>query len=174
MRLPFEVGSANLHSMADILPKRTPQTIADERVTQILKAADSWASDVPAPLTPSVRAVCIRLAEMIADARHEHRPNPDQLDPDALQALDLIAARLRSPATIRGLEGELEALSALELRATGSWAVVPSAQSEWTATAIAYLEQRAATLPASEHPGDYWADDLVAGVIASIRALVAG
>ena len=54
--------------MADILPKRTPQTIADERVTQILRAADSWAAEVPAALTPSVRAVCIRLAEMIADA----------------------------------------------------------------------------------------------------------
>lgn len=168
------MGSANLHSMADILPKRTPQTIADERVTQILRAADSWAAEVPAALTPSVRAVCIRLAEMIADARHAHRPNPDQLDPEAAQVLDLIAARLRAPATIRGLEGELEALSALELRATGAWAVVPSAQSEWTATAITYLEQRAATLPATEHPGDYWADDLVAGVIASIRALVAG
>ncbi len=160
--------------MADIPPKRTPQTIADERVTQILKAADSWASDAPAALSPAVRAVCLRLAEMIADARHEHLPNPEPLDPEAGQALDLIAKRLRAPASVRGLEQELEALSALELRATGAWAVVPSAQGEWTATAIAYLEQRAATLPAAERPGDYWADDLVAGVIASVRALVAG
>jgi hypothetical protein len=160
--------------MADILPKRTPQTIADERVKQILRAADSWAADVPAALTPSVRAVCIRLAEMIADARHQHRLNPEPLDPDTVQALDLVATQLRAPATIRGLEDELQALSELELRATGAWAVVSSAQSEWTATAIAYLEQRAAALPPSDHPDDYWADDLVAGVIASIRALVAG
>lgn len=160
--------------MAEFPPKRTPQIIADERVTQILRAADSWAADAPAPLTPVVRAVCLRLAEMIADARHEHLLNPEPLDPDAGLALDLIAKRLRSPATTRGLEEELEALSALELRATGSWAVVPSAQSEWTATAITYLEQRAATLPVAERPGDYWADDLVAGVIASFRALVAG
>ena len=160
--------------MADIPPKRTPQTIADERVTQLLRAADSWASDVPPALTPSVRAVFLRLAEMIADARHEHLHNPEPLDPDAGKALDLIAKRLRSPAAIRGLESELEALSALELRATGSWAVVPSAQSEWTATAVTYLEQRAASLPPADRPGDYWADDLVAGVIASIRALVAG
>ena len=75
---------------------------------------------------------------------------------------------------MRGLESELEALSALELRATGAWAVVPSAQAEWTATAIAYLEQRASELPAGERPEPYWADDLVAGVIASVRALVAG
>lgn len=160
--------------MADIPPKRTPQIVADERVTQILRAADSWAADVPAALTPSVRAVCLRLAEMIADARHQHLLNPEPLDPDAAQALDLVASRLRDPATTRGLEHELEALSTLELRATGAWAVVPSAQSEWTATAIAYLEQRAAALPPSERPGAYWADDLVAGVIASFRALVAG
>ncbi len=160
--------------MAEIPPKRTPQTIADDRVKQILRAADSWAADAPASLTPSVRAVCLRLAEMIADARHEHLLNPEPLDPDAGLALDLIAERLRSPGTIQGLEQELEALSALELRATGSWAVVPSPQTEWTATAVAYLEQRAATLPAADRPGDYWADDLVAGVIASVRALVRG
>jgi len=160
--------------MAEIPPKRTPQTIADERVTQLLRAADSWASDVPPPLTPSVRAVFLRLAEMIADARHEHLNIPDPLDPDAGKALDLIARRLRAPAAIRGLEGELEALSALELRATGSWAAVPTAQSDWTATAIAYLEQRAGSLPPADRPGDYWADDLVAGIIASIRALVSG
>lgn len=160
--------------MMEIPPKRTPETIAEERVKQILRAADSWASDVPAPLTPAVRAVCLRLGEMIADARHEHLLSPEPLEPEAIQALDLVAARLRDPSVVQGLESELEALSALELRATGSWAVVPSAQSEWTATAITYLEQRAAALPPSEHPGDYWADDLVAGVIASIRALVSG
>lgn len=160
--------------MADLLPKRTPQTVADERVAQILRAADSWASDVPAALAPAVRAVCLRLGEMIADARHEHLLNPEPLDPEAIQALDLVAGRLRDPAIVEGLETELEALTALELRATGSWAVIPSAQSEWTATAISYLEQRAEALPAAERPGDYWADDLVAGVIASIRALVSG
>jgi len=160
--------------MAEFPPKRTPQTIADDRVEQILRAADSWASDVPAPLVPAVRAVFLRLAEMIADARHEHLNISEPLDPDAGKALDLIAIRLRAPASIHGLEVELETLSALELRATGSWAVVPSAQSEWTATAITYLEQRAAALPPADRPEDYWADDLVAGVIASIRALVAG
>jgi len=168
------VGSANVHSMADILPRRTPESIAAERVAQILRAADSWAADVPAALTPAVRAVCLRLAEMIADARHQHLLNPEPLDPDAARALDLVASRLRDPETIRGLEAELEALTTLELRATGAWAVVPSAQSEWTATAISYLEQRAAALPASDRPEPYWADDLVAGVIASVRALVAG
>lgn len=160
--------------MAEFPPRRTPQTIADERVKQILRAADSWSSDVPAALTPAVRAVCLRLAEMIADSRHQHLLNPEPLDPDAEQALDLVAKRLRAPGTVEGLEQELEALAALELRSTGSWASVPAAQSEWTATAILYLEQRAAALPAADRPPDYWADDLVAGVIASVRALVAG
>jgi hypothetical protein len=160
--------------MGEILPKRTPQTIADARVAQILRAADSWAAEVPPPLVTPVRAVCLRLAEMISDSRHQHLLNPDQLDPDTADALDIMAERLRAPDTIRGVEMELEALTALELRATGSWATVPSAQSEWTATAINFLEQRAAALPPDERPGDYWADDLVAGVIASIRALVGG
>lgn len=140
---------------------------------QILRAADSWAADAPATLMPAVRAVCLRLAEMIADARHRHLLMPEPLDPDAARALDLVASRLRAPETVRGIESELEALTSLELRATGAWAIVPSAQSEWTATAITYLEQRAASLPAGDRPGDYWADDLVAGVIASVRALVA-
>ena len=96
---------------------------------QILRAAESWASDAPPTLTPAVRAVCLRLAEMIADARHQHLLNPEPLDPDAARALDLVATRLRAPAAMRGVESELEALSTLELRATGAWAVVPSAQS---------------------------------------------
>ena len=160
--------------MADALPRRSPQTIADERVRQILQAADSWASDVPTPLTPSVRAVFLRLAEMIADSRHEHPPGAAPLDADSAEALNLVATRLRAPAITRGLEEELEALTALELRATGSWSTVPGAHSEWTATAVTYLERRAADLPAAERPPEYWADDIVAGVIASVRALVAG
>lgn len=160
--------------MADILPKRTPESVADERVAQILRAADSWSADTPEALTPAVRAVFLRLAEMIADARHQHLVTPEPLDPEAVRALDLVATRLRAPATTRGLEGELEALSQIELRSTGSWATVPSAQAEWSATAIRYLEERAAALPAGERPGDYWADDLVAGIIASVRSLVAG
>ena len=35
-----------------------------------------------------------------------------------------------------------------------------------------YLERRAADLPPDERPDPYWADDLVAGVIASLRSLM--
>jgi len=160
--------------MADILPRRTPDSIADERVAQILRAAQAWASDVPAALAPAVRAVFLRLAEMIADARHQHLLTPEPLDPEAVRVLDLVAGKLRGPEMMQGIEVELEALTAMELRSTGSWNAVPSAQFEWTSTAIQYLEQRAEGLPASERPDAYWADDLVAGVIASIRSLVAG
>lgn len=141
---------------------------------QILRAADSWSAEVPEALSPAVRAVCLRLAEMIADARHHHLDAPEPLEADAAEALALVAERLREPGTIRGVEGELEALTEMELRPTGSWATVPSAHAEWTSTAIRYLEQRAATLAPPDRPGEYWADDLVAGVIASVRALVAG
>ena len=60
----------------------------------------------------------------------------------------------------------------MELRSTGSWAVVASAQTEWITTAIRYLEGCAARLPPGERPDPYWADDVVAGVIASVRALI--
>ena len=73
---------------------------------------------------------------------------------------------------IDGIEAHLEALAELELRSTGSWATVPTAQSEWVTTAIQYLEDRAAALPAAERPDPYWADDVVAGIIASVRAVI--
>jgi hypothetical protein len=60
----------------------------------------------------------------------------------------------------------------LELRSTASWATVASAQTEWITTAIRYLEASAAKLPPGERPDPYWADDVVAGIIASVRALI--
>jgi len=49
---------------------------------------------------------------------------------------------------------------------------VEGAQTEWIATAIQFLEKKSAALPAGERPDAYWADDVVAGVIASVRALI--
>jgi hypothetical protein len=86
--------------------------------------------------------------------------------------LSLIADRLRAPEVTRGLEPHLQALADLELRSTGSWATVASAQTEWITTAIRYLETSARQLPAGERPDPYWADDVVAGIIASVRALI--
>ncbi|MDQ3426942.1 MAG: hypothetical protein M3477_03845, partial [Gemmatimonadota bacterium] len=37
---------------------------------------------------------------------------------------------------------------------------------------IQYLESCVAKLPAGERPDSYWADDVVAGIIASARALI--
>jgi hypothetical protein len=70
------------------------------------------------------------------------------------------------------IEQHLKALAELELRSTGSWAVVASAQSEWITTAIQYLESCARRLPEAERPDPYWADDVVAGIVASARALI--
>jgi hypothetical protein len=47
-----------------------------------------------------------------------------------------------------------------------------SAQNEWITTAIRYLESCASKVPAAERPDPYWADDVVAGIIASVRALI--
>jgi hypothetical protein len=52
-------------------PRRpTPEAQADQRIADILRAADSWSKEAPGALTPAIRAVCIRLAEMVADQRH--------------------------------------------------------------------------------------------------------
>jgi hypothetical protein len=51
-------------------------------------------------------------------------------------------------------------------------ATTSSAQTEWITTAIRYLEGCAARLPDGERPDPYWADDVVAGIIASVRALI--
>jgi hypothetical protein len=83
-----------------------------------------------------------------------------------------VADRLRSVPVTEGLEEHLKALEELELRSTGSWSMVATAQTEWITTAIHYLEICAARLPEGERPDPYWADDVVAGIIASARALI--
>ena len=161
-----------LNGMTDAANRRTAEAQADERIQDILRAADSWSREAPSALLPAIRAVCIRLAEMVADQRHYLAPLPEPQESERRVVLTLVADRLRSPAVTRGLESHLSALADLELRSTGSWAAVDAAQTEWITTAIRYLEGAANALPASERPDPYWADDVVAGIIASARALI--
>jgi hypothetical protein len=121
---------------------------------------------------PAIRAVCIRLAEMVADQRHYLAPLPEPQETERRTVLSMVADRLRSKTVTDGVELHLKELEELELRSTGSWAMVASAQTEWITTAIRYLESCVARLPADERPDPYWADDVVAGVIASVRALI--
>ncbi|HSC58314.1 MAG TPA: hypothetical protein VLC11_02030 [Gemmatimonadales bacterium] len=152
--------------------KRSPAQAADEKLADIQKAAGSWAREVPTALQPAVRAVCIRLAEMVADQRHYLAPLPSAQESEREQMLKLLVERLTSKAAVAGIEQELKDLSEMELRATGSWSLVPTAQSEWINTAIGFLDQRGKALPKPEQPDPYWADDLVAGVVASVRAVI--
>jgi hypothetical protein len=149
-----------------------PDAVATRRLNEILRAADSWSKEVPAPLTPPIRAVCLRLAEMVADQRHYLQPLPQAQEQERRTVLSLLAERLRSPQVVSGLEPHLQGLSDLELRATGSWAINASAQTQWISTAIQYLEQCANRLPAGERPDAYWADDVVAGIVASVKAII--
>jgi hypothetical protein len=154
-------------------PRRpTPETQAEQRITDILRAADSWSKEAPGALTPAIRAVCIRLAEMVADQRHYLAPLPEPQESERRTVLTMVADRLRSGTVTEGLTPHLKALEELELRSTGSWSMVETAQSEWITTAIRYLERCAAELPAADRPDPYWADDVVAGIIASVRALI--
>jgi hypothetical protein len=158
--------------MSDTSRRPSPEQQAEQRIGEILRAAASWAREAPGALEPAIRAVCVRLAEMVADQRHYLAPLPEPQESERRAVLSLVADRLRSPAVTRSLEPHLKALEELELRATGSWSVVPTAQTEWISTAIQYLEGCARKLPPNERPDPYWADDVVAGIIASARALI--
>ena len=68
--LRFASGRATLHPMADALDQERISAAADETIDKILLAAASWAAEAPPALTPAIRAVCVRLAEMVADQRH--------------------------------------------------------------------------------------------------------
>lgn len=158
--------------MAESTRRPSPEVQADQRIKEILRAADSWSKEAPGTLMPPIRAVCIRLAEMVADQRHYLAPLPEPQETERRTVLSMVADRLRSKPVTEGVDQHLKELEELELRATGSWAVVASAQTEWITTAIRYLERCAVRLPPGERPDPYWADDVVAGIIASVRALI--
>jgi len=152
--------------------RRTPEAQADQLVRDILKAAAGWAREAPPALQPPVRAVTIRLGELVADQRNYFAPLPGPQEAERAQVLALVAKRLASEAVAEGLEAQLAALTALELTSTSSWALVPSAQAEWISTAVQYLERCTSEVPTDQQPDPYWADDVVAGVIASVRAVL--
>ena len=158
--------------MSDALDRRKLSQQADEKVEAILRAAASWAREAPSALTPCIRAVCVRLAEVGGGQRHYLAPLPEPQETERRTILTMVADQLRSTPVTDGIEKHLAELAELELRATGSWSLVASAQAEWITTAIQFLEQRAAALPEAERPDPYWADDVVAGIIASVRALI--
>src|SRR5215217_3869638 len=117
--------------MAESPRRPTPEVQADQRISDILRAADSWSREAPRTLTPAIRAVCIRLAEMVADQRHYLAPLPEPQESERRTVLSLLADRLRSRPVTEGLDEHLKALEELELRSTGSWSMVDSAQNEW-------------------------------------------
>ncbi|MBM4188926.1 MAG: hypothetical protein FJ206_16615 [Gemmatimonadetes bacterium] len=158
--------------MVDSSQRHKLDAEAAAKVQDIMRAATSWSEEAPAALTPAIRAVCVRLAEMVADQRHYLAPLPEPQETERSALLVAIADRLRTTAATEGIERFLDQLSELELRATASWSLNAAAQSEWIATAVMFLERQSAELPPDQRPDPYWADDVVAGVVASIRALI--
>jgi hypothetical protein len=147
-------------------------TAADETIAAILRAAASWAAEAPDTLTPPIRAVCVRLAEMVADQRHYLAPLPEPQESERRAVLSLVADRLRTGPIARELAQHLQALSEMELRATGSWSIVAAAQTEWQQTAVDYLAQQATALGGDHDLDEYWAEDVVCGIIASVKGLI--
>jgi hypothetical protein len=158
--------------MADPLDHGKLVAQADQIVADILRAASSWARDVPPALTLPIRAVCVRLAEMVADQRHYLAPLPEPQETQRRTVLEMVAEKLRSPAVTAGIEPELQALADRELRATGAWSIVPNSQTEWVNSAIAYLESCGKALPPDQEPDPYWGDDVVGGVVVSVKAIL--
>ncbi len=158
--------------MAEPLDLTKVNAVADDRVRDILKAASSWAKEAPVTLTPAIRAVCVRLAEMVADQRHYLAPLSEAEEAARGAVLAAVAERLRREPVTTGIDGLLTELSELELRATASWSRGAGPQRDWIATATQLLEKQAAALPKGERPDSYWADDVVAGIIVSVRALI--
>jgi hypothetical protein len=110
--------------MAESPRRPTPQAQADQRIADILRAADSWSREAPRALTPAIRAVCIRLAEMVADQRHYLAPLPEPQESERSTVLSMVADRLRSSPVTQGVDQHQKALEELELRSTGSWSTV--------------------------------------------------
>jgi hypothetical protein len=152
-------------------PERLEQQ-ADEIVGAILNAAASWAREVPPALTVPIRAVCVRLAEMVADQRHYLAPLPEPRETERRTVLERVAEKLRSPEVVAGIGPTLQELADRELRATASWSLVPNSQAEWVTTAITYLDDCGRGLPEDQRPDPYWADDVVGGIVVSVRAII--
>ena len=79
---------------------------------------------------------------------------------------------MRTGPIARELKEQLDALAEMELRATGSWSLVAAAQSEWMQTAIEFLQKKSLEIPPAERPDEYWADDVAAGIIASVKGII--
>jgi hypothetical protein len=158
--------------MTDALDQERISAAADDTIGKILLAAASWAAEAPPALTPAIRAVCVRLAEMVADQRHYLAPLPEPQESTRRAILILVAERLRSGPVAKELQPHLDALAARELRATGSWSLVPAAVAEWQQTAIDYLDHQASEVQEVTAVDQYWADDVVAGIIASVKGLI--
>src|SRR5215218_4878060 len=117
-RLPLGRQSAFLPNMSDSSRRPSPDAQAEQRIREILRAADSWSREAPRSLMPPIRAVCIRLAEMVADQRHYLAPLPEPQETERRTVLSLVAERLRSKPVVEGVEHHLKELEELELRRT--------------------------------------------------------
>lgn len=106
--------------MAEPLDRKKLESLADGKAEDILRAAASWSNEVPPALTPAIRAVCVRLAEMVADQRHYLAPLPEPQETERAIVLTATAERLRAARVTEGIEPLLQELADIELRTTGA------------------------------------------------------
>lgn len=154
------------------LDQRRVAAAAEELMSKILRAATSWSEDAPVELTPHIRAVCIRLAEMVSDQRHYLAPLPEPRESERRAVLTAVADLLRTGPVACELRAQLDELTARELRATGSWSLIPTATTEWQQTAVDYLTDLAGRIAPDSGLDAWWAEDVVGGIIASIKGVI--
>ena len=122
---------------------------------------------------PAIRAVCIRLAEMVADQRHYLAPLPEPQETERRTVLTIVADRLRSKPVTEGLDDASEG-------ARGDGAPLDRLVGHGRLGPDRMDHHRDPVPGGAAPPGcrrasgpiPYWADDVVAGIIASARALI--
>src|SRR5688500_20342659 len=124
--------------MAESPRRPSPEAQAEQRLTEILRAADSWSREAPGALMPPIRAVCIRLAEMVADQRHYLAPLPEPQETERRTEVTMVAESFRPQGVTVGVEDQLTGPEEVQPRSTGSTATVTPPQNEMNKTATPY------------------------------------
>src|SRR4026208_1029651 len=84
---------------------------ADAADSRRRRPAGRGPMDVPPALSRPSRAVCVRLAEMVADQRHYLAPLPEPQETERSTVLTLVAERLRTAPVTRDTESLPPALA---------------------------------------------------------------
>lgn len=143
------------------------------RRMEILRSGHQCAEESPSALRKAIVAVNARLADTVIFLRKAE----GDLDAESVRVLEALAGSLRESwestveRHLKGLEAAGLPWTSLSLGTVRSKEALSSVQTKAITAAIQYLEACVAKLSPAVRPEPAWADDLVAGLIASARAI---